>query len=298
LLRDEVAVRTLRTSEAADYLSVSPSTLRSWERRFGFPRPLRSPGQHRIYSLAELDALRDALITGLGVSSAVSAARDTISSGGRTLAPALAGYRPADADAAMERVLAVGTLEHAVTGVLLPVLQDVLRRYGATSTTWAFAARWAEDWLGRVRRLTPNERIVGAIVIADCARDAFDLDAVHGRVLELFCQRGGIQAVSVPAWADESLGELMRATDPGAVVFSGRWAATKHEVRWERALLRGGARVSWHAYRRVPSPGNPRVRGLPRSPLEARAQLVSALSVTADTTRRRGTPVPITPARA
>ena len=121
-------MRTLRTSEAADYLSVSPSTLRSWERRFGFPRPVRSPGQHRIYSLAELDALRDALAAGLGVSSAVSAARDTISSGGRTLAPALAGYRAADADRAMERALAVGTLEQAVTGLLLPVLQDVLRR--------------------------------------------------------------------------------------------------------------------------------------------------------------------------
>jgi DNA-binding transcriptional MerR regulator len=291
-------VRTLRTSEAADYLNVSPSTLRSWERRFGFPRPLRSPGQHRIYSLAELDALRDALAAGLAVSSAVSAARDSLSEGGRALAPALARYRAADADRAMERALAVGTLEQAVTGLLLPVLQDVVRRYGATSTTWAFAARWAEDWLGRVRRLTPNERILGAVVIADCSRDAFDLDTVHGRVLELFCQRGGIHAVSVPVWADECLGELLRATDPGAVVFSGRWAATKHELRWEEAMRRGAARVTWHAYRRTPSPGNPRVRGLPRSPLEARTELVSALSGAAGAAMRRGTAVRITHARA
>ena len=84
-------MRTLRTSEAADYLNVSPSTLRSWERRFGFPRPLRSPGQHRIYSMAELDALRDALAGGLGVSSAVSAARDAISSVGRMLCSSLTG---------------------------------------------------------------------------------------------------------------------------------------------------------------------------------------------------------------
>jgi hypothetical protein len=291
-------VRTLRTSEAADYLNVSPSTLRSWERRFGFPRPLRSPGQHRIYSVAELDALRDALAAGLGVSSAVSAARDAISSGGRALAPALAGYRAADADRAMERALAVGTLEQAVTGLLLPVLEDVVRRYGATSTTWAFSARWAEDWLGRLRRLTPNERILGAVVIADCSRDAFDLDAVHGRVLELFCQRGGIHCVSVPVWADKCLSELLRATDPGAVVFSGRWAATKHEHRWEHAICHGGAPVSWHAYRRTSSSGSPRVRGLPRSPLEARTQLVLALSGAADAARRRGTPVRITHLRA
>jgi MerR family transcriptional regulator, light-induced transcriptional regulator len=291
-------VRTLRTSEAADYLNVSPGTLRAWERRFGFPRPLRSPGQHRIYSLAELDALRDALSGGLGVSSAVSAARDAISSGGRTLGPALAGYCGADADRAMERALAVSTLEQAVTGLLLPVLEDVVRRYGATSTTWAYSARWAEEWLGRVRRLTPNERILGAVMIADCSRDAFDLDAIHGRVLELFCQRAGTYALSVPVWADECLAELMRATEPDAVVLCGRWAATKHELRWEHAIARCGAQVSWHAYRRTPSPGNPRVRGLPRSPLEARAQLVSALSGAADTPVRRGTALRTTRAPA
>ena len=119
-------MRTLRTSEAADYLNVSASTLRAWERRFGFPRPVRSPGQHRIYSMAELDALRDALAGGLGVSSAVSAARDALSSGGRTLGPSLAGYRTVDADLAMERALAVTTVEQAVTGLLLPALGDIV----------------------------------------------------------------------------------------------------------------------------------------------------------------------------
>src|SRR4051812_40890149 len=185
-------MRTLRTSEAADYVNVSPSTLRSWERRFGFPRPVRSPGQHRIYSLAELDALREALAGGLGVSSAVSAAREAIASGGRSLGPSLTGYRGLDADRAMEQALAVTTVEQAVTGLLLPVLQEIARKHGTTSTAWTFAARWAEDWLGRLQRLTPAERALGAIVIADCSRDAFDVDAVHGRVLELFCRRGGM----------------------------------------------------------------------------------------------------------
>ena len=72
--------------------------------------------------MAELDALRDALAGGLGVSSAVSAARDAISSGGRTLGPSLAGYRGVDADLAMERALAVTTVEQSVTGLLLPAL--------------------------------------------------------------------------------------------------------------------------------------------------------------------------------
>ena len=263
-------MRTLRTSEAADYLNVSASTLRAWERRFGFPRPVRSPGQHRIYAMAELDALRDALAGGLGVSSAVSAALEALSSGGRTLGPSLAGYRTVDADLAMERALAVTTVEQAVTGLLLPALGDIVRRHGTTSTTWAFAARWAEDWLGRIRRLTPNERIAGAIVIAGCSRDSFDPDAVHERVLELFCQRAGLYAVSVPVWADQCLSELVQATEPDSIVFAGRWASAKHELRWEQAA----PRIAFHAYHRTP--GDPRVRLLSRSPLKARAELAAA----------------------
>ena len=54
------AVRTLKTSEAAALLNVSPNTLRAWERRFGYPQPQRSPGKHRLYTHGEVAALRDA----------------------------------------------------------------------------------------------------------------------------------------------------------------------------------------------------------------------------------------------
>ena len=70
------SVRTLKTSEAAALLNVSPNTLRAWERRFGYPRPQRSPGQHRLYTHGEVAALRDALQDGLSISSAVSRARE------------------------------------------------------------------------------------------------------------------------------------------------------------------------------------------------------------------------------
>ena len=60
-------MRSLKTREAADLLSVSPNTLRTWERKFGFPKPLRSPGRHRAYNYGEIVALRDALKRGLSV---------------------------------------------------------------------------------------------------------------------------------------------------------------------------------------------------------------------------------------
>ena len=45
---------SIRTNAAAAMLGVSPNTLRSWERRFGFPEPRRTAGGHRQFDLAEM----------------------------------------------------------------------------------------------------------------------------------------------------------------------------------------------------------------------------------------------------
>lgn len=47
---------TFSISELAARLNVAVPTLRSWERRYGFPVPCRTGGGHRRYSAAELDA--------------------------------------------------------------------------------------------------------------------------------------------------------------------------------------------------------------------------------------------------
>lgn len=47
--------------EAARLLEVSPSTLRSWERRYGFPRPIRTSGGHRRYPPEMVGVLAQAL---------------------------------------------------------------------------------------------------------------------------------------------------------------------------------------------------------------------------------------------
>ena len=47
--------------DAARLLEVSPSTLRSWERRYGFPRPIRTSGGHRRYPAEMVGVLGHAL---------------------------------------------------------------------------------------------------------------------------------------------------------------------------------------------------------------------------------------------
>src|SRR5436190_11350847 len=120
-------VRTLKTSEAASLLNVSPNTLRAWERRFGYPCPQRSAGRHRLYTHGEVAALRDALQQGLSISSAVSRAREALSTDTHSLVGALAGFELDRADSAMESALALRSVERSVEEVLLPSLEELGR---------------------------------------------------------------------------------------------------------------------------------------------------------------------------
>ena len=139
----DTGVRTLKTSEAASVLNVSPNTLRAWERRFGYPKPQRTAGKHRLYTHGEVAALRDALQEGLSISSAISRARESLSSDTSTLVGALQAFELDRADGAMEAALALRSVERSVQEVLLPSINEIGERHGFDSAPWAFAARWS-----------------------------------------------------------------------------------------------------------------------------------------------------------
>jgi DNA-binding transcriptional MerR regulator len=53
---------------------LKPDTLRAWERRYGLPRPQRSPGRHRLYSQHDIDTINWLIARqeeGLSISNAV-----------------------------------------------------------------------------------------------------------------------------------------------------------------------------------------------------------------------------------
>jgi DNA-binding transcriptional MerR regulator len=194
-------MRYLKTSEAAAVLKVSPNTLRAWERRFGFPKPQRSPGKHRLFTHGEIAALRDALQEGLSISSAVSRAREGLAADSNSLVGALSSYERERADQAIEAALALRSVERSVEEVLLPTLEEIVRRFGLESAAWAFAAHWGADWLRRATRLAPPPVRPISIVIGDASRDELDPDAPYIRALELFCSRAGVNVLSLSARA-------------------------------------------------------------------------------------------------
>jgi MerR family transcriptional regulator, light-induced transcriptional regulator len=63
---------------------VKPETLRAWERRYGFPKPLRSPGGHRLYTLRDIRTINwliERQKEGLSISRAVELWRNLEESG-------------------------------------------------------------------------------------------------------------------------------------------------------------------------------------------------------------------------
>lgn len=245
-----VRMRYLKTSEAASLLRVSPNTLRTWERRFGFPKPQRSPGKHRLYTHGEIAALRDALLEGLSISSAISRAREGMATDTASLFGSLASYDRERADLAMEGALALRSVERSVEEVLLTTIEEVLSRHGRESAAWAFAAHWATDWLRRAMRLAPSPTRPTSIVFGDATRDELDADAAHLRALELFCRRAGIDVLNLSIRGVSGIGDALAAHPPSLVVVAGSHLPDDAVARWAYAVRMNAGAIPVAVYRR------------------------------------------------
>jgi len=274
------AMRTLKTSEAAALLNVSPNTLRAWERRFGYPKPQRSAGRHRLYTHGEVAALRDALQQGLSISSAVSRAREALSTDTHTLVGALAGFELDRADSAMESALALRSVERSVEEVLLASLGELGERYGTDSAPWAFAARWADGWLRRAQRLAPPPARRLAVLVGDATRNELDADALAVRAFELFCGRSGARVMALPIGGISGLSDVIESLSPDAVVIAGGHVPDDDVALWAYRVRATAGPLPMALFRRTHHGAKVRTtatRILPDQPFGAHRQLLAMI---------------------
>jgi MerR family transcriptional regulator, light-induced transcriptional regulator len=265
-------LRYLKTTEAAATLYVRPSTLRAWERRFGFPQPQRSPGGHRCYPHGEIAALRAALQEGLSISSAVARARTALEADAHSLVDALLAYDEKRADRAIETTLARRSVERSVEEVMLPGLERIVGRLGVGSAAWAFSSRWAGDWLCRAERLARPAIGRTSVILADASRDALDLDAAYIRALKLFCVRGGAAVLALPAHVNGGIGDAALAHRPDLVLLAGTDMDETTIARWAHAIGRSIGPRPVALYRHAVRPAHNPV--LPSAPGDAQVRLM------------------------
>jgi DNA-binding transcriptional MerR regulator len=230
--RGRTEVRTLKTREAADLLSVSSTTLRTWEEQFGFPRPTRSAGGHRSYLFTEIVLLRDTMRQGLSAASAISAVASGRGADVIALVSALSSFDGAWADRVMEGSLVLRSLEHSVEQVLIGALEDVERCHSAGSVTGAFAARWALGWLARAERLAVPRPDARTILVGEPVANQTHASFAIVRALELLCVLDGHRVTAVPVSASLGLAEAVRWLEPTCLLVAGVDPIEDRVARW------------------------------------------------------------------
>ncbi len=227
----------IRTNAAAEVLGVSPNTLRSWERRYGYPVPKRTVGNHRNYELVELQTLRDALAETGNISSAIELARQrqAAPADGNGLLAAFESFDEDAADRAIEQSLALRPLERTIEELLLPAI-DKLAADPEREAELEFAARWATGWLHGARRLAPAASRPAGILLLDSSRGQ-DAEEVHAQALDLALRRAGFRVLVLSnELGDDRLSRAISALDPTAIVLCGPAADTPGAVGLVRRI--------------------------------------------------------------
>ena len=134
----------LRIGELSKRAGVSPELLRAWERRYGLLRPARSAGGLRLYSPADVERvalMQQHLAEGMAAAEAAAlAVRDAVDEeAARTalrpaairdeLATALDAFDEPRAQAILDRLLALATVETLLAEVVVPYLQELGERW-------------------------------------------------------------------------------------------------------------------------------------------------------------------------
>lgn len=300
----------IRTTAASEMLGVSASTLRAWERRYGFPTPQRTGGGHRQYDLSEIEALRDAIDRAPDAATAVAlarresggasdigrfdervAARERGGTARGTASPvdrlqrSLRRYDEADADRVIEESLHLRSLERSVDEVLIPAVEDLDRR-SPGSVEYGFAWRWASRWLSAATRTAPPAHRPQVVVLVD-GTEAVSVDALRVQALDLALRRAGVLPVTVGA--DLQPSELSRALgriDPAALVLSGRGVDLDRLGRLVFAAQRavGGELAVLDFHGPLVATRTTGVERLDPAPLVARSRLLQLLDGGGDAT--------------
>jgi DNA-binding transcriptional MerR regulator len=271
----------IRTNAAAVMLGVSPNTIRSWERRYGFPRPRRTPGGHRQYALNEVESLRVTLAETHNVSSAIALARqrgEGPSSGSR-LAAAFAAFDEDKADSLLEESLALRSVERTIEEVLLEAIAAHADEAASGSTPeYEFGWRYATAWLSAIKRLSPPATHSAGVLVLD-ASAPLELDALYAQSLELMLRRGGVRTLSLStAISPTRLARALPALAPRAVVLAGRGISLDALGRLVYSVRSVAQRAEVFDFRgAVPDTGASTVRRLGQTPLNARDLLIGRL---------------------
>jgi MerR family transcriptional regulator, light-induced transcriptional regulator len=253
-------------------LSVPIPTIRSWERRYGFPEPARTSGKHRRYSVEQvqqLRELRDTITLGHAAGEAVEIVRRGEAGAphrDRRIDELLGSAMHLDPNAARAQLDdATETLgvEAAVAGVAVPAMREVGERWMAGTCDAAnehLLTDAVRAWLARLTTLAPLPMQPWPVVLACGPKE---LHTVGLESFGLLLTRRGRPVVNLGALTPvESLRTAIGTSRAAAAVVVAQRSVNRkstigaieaaNELLGPRAFYAGGAFATDAARRDVP----------------------------------------------
>jgi methanogenic corrinoid protein MtbC1 len=199
------------TKAVARETDVPADTFRAWERRYGIPRPQRTPGGHRLYSerdIAIIRWLRDRTNEGVNISHAVLLLTNTLDAAATTL-PAgnaqaraigqlvdeivqvLTSFDSARADQILSEAFSIYPFEQVLLNLVQPVMIEIGERWHRGEINVAiehFATQFMRRKLAGLVSLFEGSAHRGTVVVGCAPGELHDLGAL---IAALFLVRHG-----------------------------------------------------------------------------------------------------------
>lgn len=227
-------------NEVEERTKVPASTLRQWERRYGFPMPERSESGYRLYSerdLQQIEAMKRHIEDGVPASRAADLVQQ--------LGVASKGPRPTQDlckelvnalldldDVRADEILSEAHALHSVETVMLELLRNAMVEIGQRwhdnkirTTTEHFASQYVQGRLRTLLGLSPKLNKSAAIIVACAPGDQHELGAL---IIAVMLRRTGYRVYYLGADTPiEDLVEMAETLKPLAVMVS---ASVKESV--------------------------------------------------------------------
>ena len=250
---------------------IGADTLRAWERRYGIPKPQRTPGGHRLYSQRDIHQIKWLVARqaeGLSISRAVKRWNELAEAGedpladvriattrGQALAPtnldtvreawlaACLGFDEARAESLLNQAFALYTPETVITEIILHGLHEVGDRWQRRQVTVQqehFVSGLAMRRLDALIAAAPVPMHPATIVLACPPGELHSLPLLY---LNVLLRRRGRNVVFLGADVPmEHLEETARTVSAALVVLGAQRLASARELR-DAATWLAGKRV-------------------------------------------------------
>lgn len=234
---------TYNTAAVEQRTGLRPATFRAWERRYGFPKPRRLPGNQRLYSDQDIAAIRwlqRRTGEGLSISHAIRLLLDRLAEGivhppaagspepGRPTAAlsddltrALLTFETGAAEAVLSEAFAMYRVEDVCLAVIAPALVEIGEHWHRGEISVA-TEHFASSFIRRKLFALINTYETGrgrGLVFAGCAPDEWH--EVGLLMLALFLVRHGIRLHYLgPNLSADGLAETLRHHRPDLLIVS------------------------------------------------------------------------------